>query len=362
MSFRGGQANATPTNGTPPKASSRSARPATIAIKAALSQRNPFRRSSSKSSGRHKKQVAEVPATPPPAVCVSPPNGTCRRPLPELRIQLSEDNDAWSSSCYSSTPESPQLFQALSATSGAADTYPDTSVTIVHSTPANATITGAAAHHANIDGVSTNAAVSSHKQDFTITVSMPLSGSGTPLSTLCPNNTGSTSSNVQVTVENAPVKDSFPMKNHAPLERKRADSCVVPLQSEWIRADSCTIQLPGTEQDSLIPTTGMQSSHSEQFNLTCEAFEVSLMPNRNVLHKSYSEILHATKGVLKVEEDVMEEHTRPRSRSYCSGIDTRRASQCSSILQQGSSKTLLTVPSLTDLLEKRVSVPSEGYY
>ena len=215
-----------------------SSRPATIAIKAL----GPFRRNSSKKSHHV-------------------PSPKAKPQLPELRIQLSEDNDTYSS-CYSTTPDSPLLIAPPSPPPPPPPPQPC-------NTGLLATDNGAGAG----------------------------GGGGGP-------------------------------------ERRRADSCVVPLPSEC-----SNLQLPSTESP-------MVASYSQQF--VHEALDVSLIPNRT-LHKSYSEILRASIKSQKVHDEVVEEGRRPRSRSYCAGIDTRRASQCSS-MQQGSSKTLLTVPSLNDLL------------
>ena len=158
---------------------------------------------------------------------------------------------------------------------------------------------------------------------------------------------------VRVMVDNSPVKDTFQVEHHLPFVWKCTDSCVVPLPSD--QTDSCVIHLPGTQQHSLVPATSMQFGNSEQFNLTCEALEISLLPNGNVLPKSCAEMLHVTIGVHAEVEDVTKEHSRQCSRSYCNIIDCGHTSECSFTLQQESSKTLLTVPSLSDLLGQRVS-------
>jgi hypothetical protein len=239
-------------------------RPASIAIKALA----PFRRGSSKKAvgvggGGVKGKPNSVPT----------PRS---RPLPELRIQLSEDNDNYSS-CYSTTPESPLLGGAGAVGAILIPPPPSPPPSVHTSIPA--------------------AAVASVLQPI------------------------------------------------GPPERRRADSCVVPLPSE----KSSALQLPGGHDppSGFSPTLTLSASHSEQFTHD-EIINIPPLATNRTLHKSYSEILRASNTV-EVAEDVAQE-SRQRSRSYCAGIDVgRRQSTCSS-MQQGSSKTLLTVPSLSDLL------------
>ena len=143
---------------------------------------------------------------------------------------------------------------------------------------------------------------------------MAHSGAAISYSPPCQNDMGHDNT-VQAMVDNPPVRDTFQVEDHLPLVWKCTDNFVAPLPPGWTHTYSYIIKLLGTKQDSLA-----LASNSEQFNLTCKASEISLVPNRNVLPKLCAEMLHVTIGVHAAVEEVTKEHSRQCSRSYCNII------------------------------------------